>query len=323
MIATALQPSWWQQLVFGVGVIVPSLLVGAVLLGWLSRSVLVPRAAGRRWPEGTQWFRPLVELVVDAQRSPAGDGRAADVFVQAVRFGLVAATCVVVPLSAGAVVARPGLGVYLLAVGLVVDALLIGAAARTRSGGDGAADLVCWVRMAAAALVALAAGVVQTQWGTGSLAAIVAAQADRSIVGLSIWGLPTFAVQPLMALVAVLAVWVTVVAMPQSPARTAGAAPRLLSDIVDQAWVVAAAAWLVCAFAGGGAVPWGIDNDGTRQVVSITLFALKTVTVTVLLAWARATWPHVRVRTVRALVVVGGIVGVVSIGLTLVVRSVV
>lgn len=317
-----LQPSWWQQLTFGVGVIVPTLLVAALLLGWLDRSVLTPRAAGRRWPEGTRWFRPLVELVVDTQRHPVGGDRPALAYLQAVRFGLVAATCVVVPVTAGAVVARPGLGVYLLAVALVVDALLVRAVERPIAPGDAADDdSSFWVRVATAGLVALAAGVAQAQWGTGSLYRIVAAQADRSIAGLSWAGLPTFVAQPLAAVVAVFAVHLSLVAMGGHRAGADGAAGRLLSAIVDQAWVVAAAAWLVCAFAGGGAVPWGIDDDGTRQVVSVAVFATKVTLVTLLLAWARATWPTVRVRTVRSFVLVGGVVGVGSIVLTLVIRA--
>lgn len=323
MIATTLEPSWWQQLVFGLAVIVPTLIVGAVLVSWLDRSVLVPRAAGRRWPEGTRWFRPLVEIIVDIQRTPSGGVHPVDTYLQAVRLGLVAATCVVIPLSAGAVVARPGLGIYLAAVALAADACVTWGVARRRSPAGSAVEAGFGVRLAAAGLVALATGVVQAQWGTASVYAVVAAQVDRSIVGLSIWGLPTFVVQPLTASFAVVAVWVTVVAMPAGVAREVGAAPRLSSDIVDRAWVVALAAWLVTVFAGGGAVPWGIDVDGTRQVVSIAVFATKTTLVVLALAWARATWPTVRVRTVRALVVIGGVVGVGSIGLTLLIRALV
>lgn len=316
-----LQPSYWQQVAAGLIIIVPTLIAGGFLLGWFGHSVLEPRAARRRWPEGARGVRPIVGLIVDTQRRAVPpDGRTEPddrlEWTQAIRFGLVVATCAVVPVSTGLVLTQPGLGLYVLAVALGIDALVQHVVPAATE--DAATRL--WKRVGLAALIAVGAGVVHAQWGTASVAAVVTAQADAAIAGVDVWGLPTFAVHPLMAAIVVVAGFVTIVTMADTPAARAGALPGLLAQLVDQAWVIAIAAWLVAAFAGGGAVPWTIDNPGTRHVVSVVVFATKVILVTVVLAWARATWSKVNVRTVRALLVIGAVVGVTSIGLTLLTR---
>ncbi|HET8929748.1 MAG TPA: NADH-quinone oxidoreductase subunit H [Acidimicrobiales bacterium] len=321
---TGLQPSYWQQVAAGLVVIVPTLLLGAFLLGWFARSVLEPRAAGRRWPEGARGVRPIVELVVDTQRRPAardGTEQTDDrlEWLQAARFGLVVATCAVVPVSTGLVLTQPGLGLYVLAIALGIDALVV--RAWTSHEPDAATRL--WTRVGLAGALALAAGVVHAQWGSASVAAVVVAQADAAIAGVDVWGLPTLFVQPLACAMAVAACFMTIDSMTDLPAVRAGALPRVLALLVNQAWLIAISAWLVAAFAGGGAVPWNIDNPGTRQVTSIVVFATKTVLVTLALAWASAAWPAVRLRSVRALLALGAVGGVVSIGLTLLTRHLV
>lgn len=316
-----LQPSYWQQVAAGLVVIVPTLLFGALLIGWFSRSVLEPRAAGRRWPEGARGVRPIVELVVDTQRRPvARDGteHGGDPleWMQAARFALVVAACAVVPVSTGLVLTQPGLGLYVLAIALGIDALVVHVGAGHEP--DGATRL--WTRAGLAGVLALTAGVVHAQWGTASVAAVVVAQADGAIGGVDVWGLPTLVVQPLACAIAVATCFMTIDSMTDLPAVRVGALPRVLALLVNQAWVIAIAAWLVAAFAGGGAVPWAIDNPGTRQVVSVAVFATKATLVTVAFAWARATWPTVPPRAVRALFTAGMVVGPIVIGLTLLVR---
>lgn len=337
-----LQPSYWQQVAFGLAVIVPTLVVGAFLLGWFTRSVLEPRAAGRRWPEGARGIRPLVELVVDTQRAAAVVGSRVGsedrlVWSQTLRFGLVVAACAVVPVSSGLVLTQPGLGVYVLAIVLAMDAIIeylgpgpvgnrpLGAAGPDRSMTPCPPDRTgrLWVRVGTSALVALVSGAVHAQWGTGSLSAVVAAQAGGAIGGIDVWGLPTFVVHPLMCAVAIAGGFTTIVMMSDAAGSRVGALPGLIAQLVDQAWVVAIAAWLVTAFAGGGAVPWPIDNPGTRQATSVAVFATKTLLVTVAFAWARATWPGVQLRTVRFLLVVGGVLGTATIASTLLIRHLV
>ncbi len=334
-----LQPSYWQQVAAGLAVIVPTLVVGAFLLGWFARSVLEPRAAGRRWPEGARGVRPIVELVVDIQRveaMPADRSATEDrlVWSQALRFGLVVAAGAVVPVSTGLVLTQPGLGLYVLAIALALDACIeylgpppggnhgLDAATPDRVQSPAAPDRTARVSLRAgmSALIALAAGVVHAQWGTGSLPAVVAAQAGGSVGGIDVWGLPTFAVHPLVAAIAVAAGFVTIAAMAPAASSRVGALPGLVAQLVDQAWVIAIAAWFVAAFAGGGAVPWSIDNPGTRQVTSVAVFATKTALVTVAFAWARAIWPVVSSRAVRTLLVIGAVAGTASIALTLLVR---
>lgn len=315
----ALQPSYWQHVLAGLVVIVPTLLVGGFLLGWLVRSVLVPRAAGRLWPEGARGVRPLVEIVVDTQRRPVADDDADGslVWIQAVRFGLVVAACAVIPLSTGLVLAQPGFGLYLLPLVLCGDAFV--ADLGRRSGPDPA-----WVlRVGLAGVVAMAAGVVHAQWGTASVAGVVVAQANGTIGGTDVWGLPTFAVHPLTCALAIVACAMTISSMSASSAHRSGGPIGLVARLVDQAWIVAMAAWLVAAFAGGGAVPWSIDNPGTRHAVSVGVFLVKALLVTVGLAWARATWPTVRVRAVRMLLAVTMVIGPVTIGVTLLLRHLV
>lgn len=321
---TGVQPSYWQQVAAGLVVIVPTLLAGGFLLGWFTHSVLEPRAAGRRWPEGARGVRPIVELIVDTQRRavPQAGRTVPDdrlEWAQALRFGLVVATCAVVPVSTGLVLTQPGLGLYVLAVALGADALV----QRVVSAATDDADTRLWERVGLAALIALGAGVVHAQWGTASVAAVVTAQADAAIAGIDVWGLPTFVVQPLVAPAVVAAGFLTIRVMAHTAAPRAGALTGVLARVVDQAWVIAISAWLVAAFAGGGAVPWTIDNPGTRQVVSVAVFATKVSLVTVTLAWARATWPEVQVRTVRVLLAIGGVVGGTSIALTLLTRHLV
>jgi len=323
-VIVGLQPSYWQQVAAGLAVIVPTLIVGGFLLGWFTRSVLEPRAAGRRWPEGARGIRPLVELVVDAQRRPAARGRGEHddsllEWKQSARFGLVVATCAVVPVSTGLVLTQPGLGLYVLAVAMGVDALVV----RVGAGHGADATTRCWTRVGLAGTLALAAGVVHAQWGTASLAAVVVAQADGAIGGVDVWGLPTLFVHPLACAIAVAACFMTLDSMADLPALRAGALPRVLALLVNQAWVLAIAAWLVAAFAGGGAVPWSIDNPGTRHVTSIAVFATKTLLVTLALAWARATWPRVQSSLLRAVLAGGAVVAAASIGLTLLIRSLV
>ncbi|MBS1846785.1 MAG: hypothetical protein JST73_00760 [Actinobacteria bacterium] len=322
-----LQPSYWQRIVAGLVVIVPTLVVGAFAISWFTRSVLEPRAAGRRWPEGARGVRPLVEVVVDAQRRPVvADDRTGSedrlVREQVARFGLVAASCAVLPVSTGLVLTQPHLGLYTLAIVLLIDALLDGlvvAPARDTN----AARLGDPARIGLAALLALAAGVVHAQWGSGMLPSIAAAQAHAVVGGTHIRGVPTFVVQPLGFLVASAACFVSVVAMADGPAVRAGALPGLCARLVNASWMLAIAAWLVATFVGAGAVPWKVDNPGTRQVVSVVVFSAKTVLATLALAWARATWPSVPVRTVRLLLALGSGVAVGSIAMTLLVRHLV
>ncbi len=314
-----LQPSYWQQIAAGVAVIVPSLLVGALLLGWCTRSVLRPRAAGRPWPEGARGIRPVVELIVDLQRRGASRRAAVRAWLQPVRFGLVVAACAVVPLSSGLVLTDPGLGVYVFALVLGLDAVVEAVGAPD----DELVAASLPVRAGLAVVVAIMAGVVHAQWGTGSVAAVVTSQADGAVGGIDLFGLPTAVVHPLAATVATGAVFVTLVAMASSRAVRDGGPTGTFAGIVDQAWVIAGAAWLVVAFAGGGAVPWSIDNDGTRHVVSVAVISTKITLVALALAWARATWPTVSVRSVRVLVAAGGIGGILAIGATLLVRHLV
>ena len=316
----ALQPSYWQQIVAGLVVIVPTLILGGFLLGWFRRSVLEPRAAGRRWPEGARGLRPVVEIVVDTQRRLAGGGRperAAEFFGwgQAIRFGLVVAACAVIPVSTGLVLTQPNLGLYALAVLLVGDAFVSMLGWR-----DDAGSLACLLRCGLAAVIGLMGGVVHAQWGTASVAEVVAAQANGAIGGISSWGLPTLAVHPLAYAVAIGACFMTMTLMASSRAAQAGGTVGLVAQLVNQAWTIAMSAWLVATFAGGGAVPWGIDNPGTRQVVSVVLFATKTLLAALGFAWVQATWPRRSVRGVRVLLVAGALVGVSTIGLTLLAR---
>lgn len=320
----ALAPSYWQQILAGLAVIVPTLAIGAVLASWLSRSVLVPRARGRRWPEGARGVRPLVELVVDAQRRPAplddhAHSQDRHEWAQCVRFGLVVATCSVIPVSTGGVLTQPGLGLYVLALGLIVDAT-IGAFA---TGGSEMGRLRLWVRIGLAMVLAATAGVVHAQWGTASVVGVVTAQANASIGATDVWGLPTFVVHPVVCAVGVLGGFMTIQMMAAEPAHRAGALPGLLAAIVDHAWIVGVSAWFVAAFAGGGAVPWTIDNPGTRQVVSVVLFATKTALVAFGFVWAKATWSGLMLRTVRLTLAIGAIVCGIALGGTLVIRHLV
>lgn len=315
----SLQPSYWQQLVFGLGIIIPTLLVGALVLGWFETSVLRPRAAGRRWPEGARWVRPLVEIVTDIQRRPVATTATAGAYLQAVRFGLVAAVAATVPMSAGLVVTQAGLGLYAFGVLLAADALVTGFGERVPWNAQPATAR--WIQLAVAGVVLLAAGTVQAQWGTGSLAAVVTAQADRGIAGLQIWGLPTFVAQPLMAVFAAVAAHAATVAMTDTATHRRGALPGWLAEVVDRTWLVVAAAWLVAAFGGGGAVPWDIHGDAQRHAVSVAVFLTKVSLVAIGLAWARARWPTVPVRAVRGFLVVAGLCALIVIPVTLVIRT--
>lgn len=317
-----LQPSYWQHVAAGLAVIVPTLLVGGFLLGWFTRSVLEPRAAGRRWPEGARGIRPIVEIIVDIQRREAAEpvaGRERDPrgYLGAARFGLVVAVCAVIPVSTGLVLTQPGLGLYALAVLLAADALLRRAGAASP---DSDVNVATWVEIGLAGVVALMAGVVHAQWGTASVSAVVTAQADGAVGNVDIFGLPTMFAHPLTCGVAVVALWMSIVSMDASPGTRGGALPGLVAQLVNQTWVIAIAAWLVAAFAGGGAVPWGIDNPGARQVVSVVVFSTKVSLVAIALAWAKLTWPVVTVRSVRVLLGIGIVVGTVVIGVTLLIR---
>lgn len=328
----ALQPSYWQQITAGVVVIVPTLIVGAVLLGWLCRSVLVPRAAGRRWPEGARGVRPVVELLVDLQRRSGVTGADRRGWSQAGRFGLVVAACAVVPVSTGLVLTQPGLGLFAVAVALAADAGFEWIGVRSATGGgdrDGAdspaphAATMLWTRIGLAALVGLATGVVAAQWGTAVMGRVVAAQADAAVGGNSLFGVPTFVVHPVVALVSVAALYATIVTMAQSAAIRDGGPTGVFAQVVNDAWVIGLAGWWVAAFAGGGAVPWTVANPGTRQVLAVAVFATKAVAATIALVWARATWPTISLRKVRGLLALGAAAATVTLAGTLLIRSLV
>lgn len=328
----ALQPSYWQQILAGLVVIVPTLLVGSVLLGWLARSVLVPRAAGRRWPEGAWGVRPVVELLVDLQRRSVVAGAERRLWWQPVRFGLIVATCAVVPVSSGAVLTQPDLGLYVVAVALFADACIEWACARgtndgpaRRGAGDSGVHGVdgVWARIGLAALIGLTTGVVAAQWGNASMSRVVTAQADAAIGGNSLWGGPTFVVHPFVALFSVLALYATIVTMSDAVATRDGGPSGVFAQVVNDAWVIGMAAWWVAVFAGGGAVPWTVANPGTRQVLAIVLFATKTVAATIGLVWARATWPIVSLQKIRVLLVFGAATAGAAIALTFLIRSLV
>lgn len=280
-----LHPSFWQQSVAGLAVTLSVIVPCVVGLWWFERAVLVPRAASRAWVEGSR-LRPLVEAVVAVQRR-AAPGAQDDVLV-GVRVGCALAICAVVPLSSGLVSAQPTGGVFVLAGALLVDAL----AHRSME------------RVGLAALVGLVSGAVAVQWGTSVVPEIAHAQAHSNVM--------TFWIQPWLAAVALFALHATFVDMRSRP-----------SSLADMALVVAVSGWWVAVFAGGGVVPWPIDNPGTRHVVSVVVFMAKLTVVSLLVVWSNVTWPTVSVRWIRQLLLGGSGVTVVALGVTAWVHAVV
>ena len=86
---------------------------------------------------------------------------------------------------------------------------------------------------------------------------------------------------------------------------------------------MAGAAWLAICFLGGGAVPWGVANDGVRHLLSVVVLVTKVMAVSMALAWSRATWPEVSSRSARLWLVCGATVATCSIAATLIVRRIV
>lgn len=320
----AIAPSYWQQVAAGLAVVLTVALPLGVVLEYLRLVVFVPRAAGRRWPEGAGWggvARIPAEVVVDLQRvAPAVEGRDADLadVAVSVRVGLALATFTVIPLSTGLVVVQPHLGVFLFPVLLAGDAAIT-AALWVRVGSMPRADAVGRAagRVGGAALLGLVAGAVAVQWGSASMTEVVAAQAHARAFGIAGWGVPTALVQLPALLVAATMLHVTGVALSPAAAEAPLAGSRgVIERLAASVWIVAGAAWLVACFAGGGAVPWDVSNDGVRHVLSATLFLAKLALVGLVMVWARATWPEVTASFVRRALLVGAAVAVGSIGVT-------
>ena len=328
-----IDPSWWQRTFFGLVGVVAVVVPLALALLIVRTVVLVPRAAGRRWPEGAGWgglIRVPAELLVDLQRaaepSQGKDADVADVLVAA-RAGLAIASLAVVPASAGLVVAQPGLGVFLLPFVLVLDALVVLLGSRLVGDRTRASELLSRDRSADAAVAKIAiacilglfGGVAVAQWGSASLPAIVEAQARGGVFGVTGWGLPTAWVHPMVFSAA--AIGVHLVGLELQPAARVGGARGVMLRIVDELWVVAGVAWLVTCFGGGGSVPWAISVDGVRHVVSALALLAKVALGCVVLVWARVTWPSVSPHQVRGFLVAGSGVAVLSLGATVLLRS--
>ena len=173
-------------------------------------------------------------------------------------------------------------------------------------------------RAGVACVLGLVGGVVVAQWGSASLPAVVHAQANGSVFGVAGWGLPTAWVQPGAFVVATIGVVLVGVA-PHRSAEAGGPRGALLR-VVDALWVVAAVAWLVTCFAGGGSVPWTVQVDGVRHVISSLALLVKVGLGCVAVVWARETWPSVTTRLVRTYLGVGAAVAVISIGATVLLR---
>ncbi len=280
-----LHPSFWQQSAAGLVVTFAVVMPFVVALWWLERAVFVPRAASRAWAEGSR-LRPIVEGIVALQRRGAPGGQS-DVQL-GVRVGCALAICAVVPLSNGLVTAQPTWGVLVPAGALLVDAIVHRSVAR----------------VGLAALFGLVSGAVAVRWGSSIVTEIVRAQADANVM--------TLLVQPWLAVVAVFALHATFVDATSRP-----------TSLADMALVVAMSGWMVAVFVGGGAVPWPVDNPGTRHVVSVVVFTTKLFVVSLLFVWARVTWPTVSVRWVRQLLLCGAGVTVITLGATALIRSLV
>ncbi len=329
----AIDPSYWQRTAAGLlAVLVVGLLV-AVAVEALARIVFAPRAAGRRWPEGAGRggiLRIPAAMVIELQRrTPALEGRAADLAdgAVAVRVGLALGTLAVVPLSTGLVVAQPGSGLFVLPVLLVADAVVLAVlqvviadpAARDRRRADAAERAL--VRIGAACVLGLSGGAVVAQWGSASLPVVVAAQAHTAAFGIAGWGLPTALVQlPALLVACAMLHLVAVRLSPAAAERPLGGARGFVDRIAGSVWLVAGAAWLVVCFLGGGAVPWRVDNDGVRHLLSVVLLLSKLLAVCVALAWSRVTWPEVSPEVARLALAIGAGAAICSIGGTLLVR---
>jgi NADH:ubiquinone oxidoreductase subunit H len=329
-VLAVVDPSWWQRTLFGLvallAVVVP---LGVVLLV-VRTVVLAPRAARRRWPEGAGWGglrRVPAELLVDLQRTaqPA-QGAAADVadVLVAVRFGLAFVALAVVPASSGLVVSQPGLGVFVLPAVLVLEALVVLLGAKlvrepSRLGDPTEVAVQAAVaRIGVAVVLGLVGGVVVAQWGSASLPEVVRAQSHGSAFGVAGWGLPTAWVQPLAFGVACIGVFLA--GLEPHGASGIGGPRGVVHRIGDEVWVVAVVAWLVTCFGGGGSVPWTVSVDGVRHVVSVGALLVKVGLGCVVLVWARESWPAVSPRQVRAFLLAGSVVSVVSIGATVPLR---
>ncbi len=311
-----LQPSFWQRTVIGLVVVLVVATPAAHLMGWFARTVLEPRAAGRRWPEGAYWLRLVAEPLVDLQRRSAGPPPDSRGVATGCRAGLSLAGYAVIPVSTGLVVTQPGLGLFVLPVVSGADALAIWVATSPWERGIDALA----TRVGTAVVLGLMGGVVAAQWGTASFAHLMVSQGHTSIFGVAGWGLPTALVHPVAFGVAVVALHCANVGIASTQAATRGGAVGFVAGLIDQSWLLLGAAWLVGAFLGGGTVPWGIANDGVRHAVAVVVFSAKWTVVALGFAWARATWPDVSVRAVRWLLAVGAVVGVVGIAATVGIR---
>ena len=145
-------------------------------------------------------------------RRRAANADLADVLV-AGRVGLAFAALAVIPASTALVVGQPGLGVFVLPVVLVLDALVVQLGS-TRIGpgaGDGPERVeqreATVARVGIACVLGLVGGVVVAQWGSASLPVIVHLQATGSVFGVAGWGLPTAWAQPGAFLAAVVGVF--------------------------------------------------------------------------------------------------------------------
>ena len=323
----AVEPSYWQRTLFGVvGVLAlcPALAIGVL---YLRRVVTDPRSARRRWPEGAGpagTARIPAELFVDLQRSDpsASPVDVADALT-AIRIGLVFLALATVPLSTGLVVAQPGLGLFVLPAVL----LLIGLVDAVRSGRNDVGTIRMAARFGAACVVGLSGGAVAAQWGSSALPQVIAAQAHGAVFGVAGWGLPTAIVQlPAFAL-AILAIHATLARVDVDGDDGADLVVRAdsrgaMNRVGDGLLTVVCAAWIVVAFLGGGAVPWGISNDGVRHVVSAMLMVSKVAVVAAVLTWGLSRRPVVTVSHVRNMLLVAVPTLVVSIGVTVVARAV-
>lgn len=318
----AVEPSYWQRTLFGVvGVLAlcPALAIGVM---YLRRVVTDPRAAGRRWPEGAGpagVARIPGELFVDLQRSdPSASSTDVAEVLCAIRIGLVFLALATVPLSTGLVVAQPGLGLFVFPVVLV----LISVVDDAHAGWSEAGTIRMATRVGAACVVGFSGGAVAAQWGTAALPQVIASQAHGTVFGVAGWGLPTAMVQIPAFVFAILAIHATLARVDVGTDRQFRAdADGAMTRVGDGLLSVVCAAWIAAAFLGGGAVPWGITNDGVRHVVSATLMMSKVVVVAAALTWGLSRRPVISVLHMRRILLIAVPTLVVSIGVTIAARA--